>query len=132
MFRPGDVKDSLVRRVRKLLSTIRRKVKNRGSATLVPIFRTAIEQENLRFQTGWNTRAKAVAFAGRRIRGHLVTDGKSGFRKNTQVIGCPKSFIEWAKGCTAHSDEHGVNRLPALLVCSETFINELPIEPSSL
>src|SRR5262249_14119299 len=72
VLRPGCVENPYVRRIGNFFSTVGREMKDSRGAALIPIFRSAVEQEYLGLQAGGHLGPQSIPFASGRIGRYFV------------------------------------------------------------
>ena len=132
MLRSREHENPDVRRIGQVLAAVNRGMPQRRDSAPVPIFRSGIDLEDLRFLARGHARTEPIAFPGHRVGSGFVTNRELGLRERTKLVRLREAFVEAAKSCGAGLDEQRIDRLAALLIGGEPFIDQLPLPPAGL
>src|SRR5258708_37852384 len=116
MLRPGEEEDAHVGSVFQVFRPVHREVPQGCDTSSVPIFRSGVDQENLRLLSGGHASPEAVALSGHRVGSSLVANRKLGLRERSQLIWLREALVETAQTGAAGLDKQRVDGLPTLLI----------------
>ena len=132
MLRSRQQEDANVGRIGQIFGAIDREMTKRRNAAAVPVFRAGVDQKDFRLLSGGDASAESVAPSGCRVGCGFVADREFSLCERTELVGLGEAFIETAKTGPAGLDKEGIDRLPPLLIGSESLVDQMALIASRL